>query len=142
MPPEFTITNDPATDADTAIIMAGLDAHAMAVGAPTFEKTLFALHATHDGKKIGYLHGNIVWHWLYIDLLWVQPEFQKSGIGMALMLEAEQHARAQKLTGIHLTTQDWQAEGFYKKLGYEEFSRFENFPPGYQRIGLRKYLAN
>ena len=36
--------------------------------------------------------------------------------------------------------QSWQAAAFYDHLGYEEFTRFEHFPEGHERIGFRRYL--
>ncbi|MEN5204511.1 hypothetical protein ABE473_08640 [Stenotrophomonas sp. TWI700] len=45
--------------------------------------------------------------------------------------------------GAHAVTPDtfsWQAEGFYLKQGYEVFGRLQAFPPGRQRLYLRKRL--
>jgi hypothetical protein len=56
------------------------------------------------------------------------------------MALAEEFAAAEKLQGIWLWTQSWQAEGFYRKLDYVEFTRFENFPRGHYRIGFRKTM--
>ena len=53
----------------------------------------------------------------------------------------EEFAADESLQGVWLWTQSWQAESFYTKLGYEEFTRFENFPKGHTRIGFRKRLV-
>jgi ribosomal protein S18 acetylase RimI-like enzyme len=34
----------------------------------------------------------------------------------------------------------FQAFGFYRRLGYEEFGRLEDIPPGHSRIYLQKAL--
>jgi len=119
---------------------AGINAAALALGMPEYISETFALQARHGDELIGNLSGRVFWNWLYVDLLWVHAEYQKQGIGTELMRRAEESARAQNLVGIYCWTQSWQAPEFYKKLGYEEFTRFENFPPGHQRFGLRKYL--
>ena len=77
---------------------------------------------------------------MYIDELWVSPASRGGGLGRQLMELAEEFARAQRLQGIWLWTQSWQAEGFYRQLGYSEFTRFDEFPKGHSRIGFRKPL--
>lgn len=51
---------------------------------------------------------------------------------------AEEFAISQSLQGLWLWTQSWQAEGFYRQLGYSQFTRFDNFPRRNWRIGFRK----
>jgi hypothetical protein len=34
----------------------------------------------------------------------------------------------------------FQAPDFYRKLGYEEFGRLDDFPPGHSRLFFRKNL--
>ncbi len=86
------------------------------------------------------LTADILWDWMYIDELWVSPASRGEGFGRKLMKHAEDFAGSQALRGIWLWTQGWQAEGFYRALGYEEFTRFDGFPKGHSRIGFRKYL--
>lgn len=40
-----------------------------------------------------------------------------------------------------LDTFDFQALPFYKKLGFEVFSKLDDFPKGHQRIFLKKKIA-
>ena len=54
---------------------------------------------------------------------------------------AEEFAAGAALQGIWLWTQSWQADGFYRQLGYSELTRFDDFPKGHSRIGFRKNLA-
>ncbi|MEE4204059.1 MAG: GNAT family N-acetyltransferase [Halieaceae bacterium] len=89
---------------------------------------------------VGVLTGNSLWDWLYIDELWVMEAHRGHGLGQQLMRDAEQWSRQQRLIGIWLWTQSWEAEGFYRQLGFEVFTRFHNFPRGHDRIGLRKHL--
>jgi GNAT superfamily N-acetyltransferase len=86
------------------------------------------------------LTADILWDWLYVDELWVCPSLRGTGVGRQLMQLAEAFALSRNMCGIWLWTQSWQAEGFYRHLGYHEFTSFENFPRGHSRIGLRKTL--
>jgi len=135
------IISTPVTPAWADDILGGINAAACALNAPPYEEELFGLQAVQDGRAVGHLTSKIIWEWLYVDLLWVEPAFQKHGIGTKLMRRAEAFACERKLVGAYCWTQSWQAPKFYKKLGYEEFVQFSNFPRGHQRIGFRKYLS-
>ena len=52
----------------------------------------------------------------------------------------EQQARALGAHAVTLDTFSWQAEGFYLKQGYAVFGRLQDFPPGHERLYLRKPL--
>ncbi len=128
------------TDAEQAIVADGFKTHSDALGAPEFAKTSFNWVAKDQGGLLGVVTADLLWDWLYIDELWVCAEARGQGLGRKLMAQAEQFAADESLAGIWLWTQSWQAEGFYLELGYEEFTRFADFPRGHSRIGLRKKL--
>lgn len=98
--------------------------------------------ASHDqnGALRGGLLGDICAGWLAIHVLWVDPELRGQGLGSQLLLEAERQAKAAGVHSVVLDTFDWQAEGFYLRHGYEVFGRLPDFPPGHERIYLRKTL--
>ena len=73
-------------------------------------------------------------------MLWVDPELRGRGLGSQLLLQAEQQAKAAGAHSVVLDTFDWQAEGFYLRHGYEVLGRLPDFPPGHERIYLRKAL--
>ena len=54
------------------------------------------------------------------------------------MLEAERIARANGCVGIWLDTYEFQARGFYEKLGFEVFGSLKDHPVGHRRFFLRK----
>lgn len=85
---------------------------------------------------VGYTYAG----WLFINLLWVHEDLRRSGIGRAMMLEAERRAAAADCHSIWVDTFSFQAPGFYAKLGYREFGRLD-YPPGHQRIFLQKQLT-
>lgn len=93
-----------------------------------------------DGTLCGGLLGDICAGWLAIHVLWVDPQLRGQGLGSQLLLQAEQQAKAAGAHSVVLDTFDWQAEGFYLRHGYEVFGRLPDFPPGHERIYLRKTL--
>jgi len=56
------------------------------------------------------------------------------------MDETEKIARASDCIGIWLDTYEFQARGFYEKIGFEVFGTLEDHPAGSQRFFLRKRL--
>jgi GNAT superfamily N-acetyltransferase len=88
-----------------------------------------AVLALSDVRVVGGLIGKIFFNWLDAELVWVEKPFRRSGIGKFVLQQAEEQARNRCLTGIYLWTQSWQAPDFYRKLGYEQFAEFDNFPP-------------
>lgn len=119
----------------------GFKAHAEEQAAPQYEKEQVNWTVV-DAKDraVAVLAADILWDWMYIDELWVSPDHRGTGLGRQLVQLAEALAREDGLQGIWLWTQSWQAESFYARLGYTEFTRFDNFPKGYSRIGFRKVL--
>lgn len=123
-------------------VTAGFESHSKGQMAPPYIKE--CLNWTVEDKQgnlIAALTAVLLWEWLYIDELWVDESCRRTGIGKQLMEKAEQYAKTQKLSGLWLWTQSWQAPEFYQRLGFEEFTRFDNFPTGHSRIGLRKYMS-
>ena len=129
------------TPAEESIVTAGFDEHSDNQAAPRYENESIKLLATNErGELKAVLTVDVLWDWIYVKDLWVSSELRGDGVGRELMNRAEEFGRSQDLQGVWLWTQTWQAEGFYRKLGYSEFTRFENFPKGYSRIGFRKTL--
>ncbi|HEX4765992.1 MAG TPA: GNAT family N-acetyltransferase [Lichenihabitans sp.] len=90
------------------------------------------------GATIGGLYGWTMFRWLMVESLFVPERLRGSGTGTALMAQAESTARARDCIGIWLDTYDFQAPGFYAKLGFEAFGAVEDHPPGHRRIFMRK----
>jgi GNAT superfamily N-acetyltransferase len=101
----------------------------------------FSVLAFMEERLVAGLIGKVFWNWLYADLVWVDEEIRRRGVGTQVMKAAENRALELKLTGIYLWTATWQAPTFYSKLGYTQFVEFTNFPPGHNRLGFLKYLA-
>ena len=125
---------------EQAVVTAGFARHSEGLSAPPFEKQRLSWLAREATTVVGVLTADLLWDWLYIDELWVDEAQRGSGLGKRLMQQAEGYAREKGLSGLWLWTQSWQAADFYQRLGYQEFTRFENFPVGHSRIGFRKQL--
>jgi len=124
-------------------ITAGLESHSKESSAPSYQKDRINwLMYENSEVFIGALTADILWDWIYIDELWVDMNYRGTGIGKKLMDKAEEYAISRSMTGLWLWTQSWQAAKFYAQLGYEEFTRFDDFPKGHQRIGLRKQVSS
>jgi GNAT superfamily N-acetyltransferase len=85
------------------------------------------------------LVGNTYAGWLFVNLLWVHAELRGKGIGSGLIAEAERRAIGFGCHSAWLDTFSFQGPKFYPKLGYVEFARLD-YPPGHERIFLRKHL--
>lgn len=93
-----------------------------------------------DGRLIGGVFGDAFLGCFGVRILWVDPEYRGQGWGKELMRRVEQEARDMGCRTINLDTFDLQAPGFYMKLGFEEFGRFEFFPGGPEKVYLKKSL--
>ena len=91
-----------------------------------------------DGLLVGGLYGASMWTWLLIDGLWVAREIRGRGIGRKLVAAAEKRAVGRGCRGAWLGTFDFQARGFYERLGYTVFAELPDFPPGHSHYHLRK----
>ena len=80
------------------------------------------------------------WNVIYIDILWVDEEYRKCGLGTKLLNEIEKIAIEEKCSLIHLDTFDFQAKDFYIKHGYEVFGVLEDCPVNHCRYYLKKKL--
>ena len=124
-------------------VTAGFENHAKENSAPSYGKDRINWQVYDSSEHLtGVLTADILWDWMYIDELWVDKNHRGEGIGKELMGKAEEYAVSQSLTGLWLWTQSWQAPKFYEQLGYEEFTRFTDFPKGHYRIGFRKQITD
>lgn len=93
-----------------------------------------------DGAAEGGLWGRISYDWLFIELLGLPESARGRGLGRRLMHQAEAIAREAGCAGIWLDTYEFQARGFYEKLGYAVFGALEDHPVGQRRFFMMKRL--
>lgn len=93
------------------------------------------------GEVLGGCYGVINWGWLYIDWLWCHESIRGQGYGTQLMTRMENHALSKGIHHIKLETADFQALGFYQKLGCSVYGELENYPIGHTNYYLKKVIA-
>jgi ribosomal protein S18 acetylase RimI-like enzyme len=84
--------------------------------------------------------GGTYWGWMYIDILWVNEQYRRRGLGSKLLSEAEKEAVRRGCHHVHLDTMSWQAPDFYIKHGYEVIGVLPDIPNGNQKYLLMKAL--
>lgn len=123
-------------------ILNPLLAHNLANGGDDAHETFaLLLRAPDSNEVIGGLYGKISYRWLLIDLVSVPESMRGQGIGERLMRRAEDVAKEKHCVGIWLETFSFQAPEFYQKLGYSEFGRLVDYPPGHARFYFQKRLC-
>jgi GNAT superfamily N-acetyltransferase len=80
--------------------------------------------------------------WLFVQLLVVPEPVRGSGLGRRLMAAAEEEAVRRGCLNAWLDTHEFQAPGFYAKLGYVAFGTLPDYPPGFTRVFLTKRLGD
>jgi predicted N-acetyltransferase YhbS len=120
-------------------ILKGLRAYNVAaVGKP--EHRPLTLTIRERGKIVGGLVGETYFGWMFVGLLWVSEKHRGKGCGSSLIQAAEAEARNRGVRNVYLDSFSFQAPAFYAKLGYREFGRLKEFPPGHDRVWMTKAL--
>jgi ribosomal protein S18 acetylase RimI-like enzyme len=129
---------------DAQAIHEGLRSHVEAMFGPAERKPV-VITSTEGEILKGGLRGSIHWKWLYITHLWVENGSQGKGLGRFLLAEAERVARDNQCVGLYVDTFEEKVAGFYKKNGFKETGRIENFPAGREneagKAGARVFLS-
>lgn len=99
---------------------------------------VFALDS--NGRLVGGVVAKTTWGWLEVGTLWVDDGNRDQGLGTELVLKAEAAARFRGCTRSRLTTFEFQAPEFYRRLGYTEYGQLTDYPAGHTVIYFRKDL--
>lgn len=118
------------------LIDRGLDAHDISVTGA--ERENFYVMAYERDSVIGGLRVRLGGQNFYIKHLWIGEEYRRSGIGSSLMKQAEHEAQRRGCKNIWVDTMGYRAPDFYRKLGYREAARVENYFDEHDRIFFRK----
>jgi GNAT superfamily N-acetyltransferase len=137
--PRLVVEAGEASEARAAIL-AGLRAFNRRHTEPPDFRPLVLTARAADDAIVGGLAGETGWHWLFVDLLWVDDAHRGRGLGSGLLRRAEQEARARGARHVYLDTFGFQARPFYERHGYTLFGVLDDYPPGSRRYFLRKDL--
>lgn len=90
------------------------------------------------GAVAGYTWGGIC----ELRQAWVHEVHRGKGLGEALMTEATREAKARGCAYIYLATHDFQAPGFYAKLGFRKVAEIPDKPLGHTEFMMRLPLRS
>lgn len=140
---QYTLTlTDQADDDSYQAILAPLVAYNISKAGHSGTKPIVVLLRDDSQRGLGGLWGHTGYGWLFIQLLLVPESHRGQGIGTRLVEIAETEALARKCHGVWLDTFEFQARGFYEKLGYVRFAELNDYPLGFSRYFLKKALAS
>jgi len=128
-----------AAPEDLRVLSAGLQAFNIAAN-PAPRGRLTVLLRDGAGFVVGGCHGELVGTELFVVWLWVAEEHRGEGEGARLLERAEREAAARGALRATVDTYAFQAPGFYRRAGYTELSRIEDYSLGHARIWFRKEL--
>jgi GNAT superfamily N-acetyltransferase len=94
-----------------------------------------------EGNKIvGGIVGEVWTAVLFIQFFWLEQGLRGKNFGTRLIKAIEDEARRIGATRAYVDTMSFQAPGFYRRCGYEEFGSIEGYPGGVTRHWLTKAL--
>jgi len=93
-----------------------------------------------QGKFVGGMWGEAFLGCLDIYFLWVEEEYRSQGVGSRIMQMAEKLAKEKGCRLLKLDTFDFQAPGFYEKLGFAEFGQVSYYPDGPAKCFFQKEI--
>ena len=138
----FTLELTDAVDEDTRkLILAPLVEYNTSQAGPSNGKPVVITMKDELGAVVGGLWGHTGYEWLFTQLLVVPESHRGTGMGSQLMAMAENEAVARGCAGVWLDTFEFQARGFYERIGYEVFAELGNCPTGYSRYFMKKSLT-
>jgi ribosomal protein S18 acetylase RimI-like enzyme len=76
-----------------------------------------------------------------VDELWLDAAFRGHGYGRAIMAVAEARAQERGCQYVLVKTWDFQARGFYERLGFHVVGELHDYPPGHSLYWMRKGLV-
>src|SRR5436305_14341710 len=84
-------------------------------------------------KIVGGVVGQIWTTVLFIQFFWIEQKHRGQGHGMKLIAAIEDEARRIGAVRSHVDTMSFQAPGFYRSCGYEDFGAIDGYPDGVTR---------
>ena len=133
------VTTEPDA-ADLRTVREGLFAWNAQVYQPDNPRPLYLFLRGPDGQVLGGLTGSTYWNACFVDLFGLDVGVRRKGFGTAIMQAAVEEATRRGCDFIHLDTLNFQARGFYEKLGFNAYGTLDGFAAGVERYHMVKYL--
>jgi predicted N-acetyltransferase YhbS len=138
---DLVITDCPNT-ADLALISDALDwFNIEKTGIDDRRPLAVLVHDRATQQVIGGLTGRTSLGLLFVDLFHLPPELRGSGLGSAILRQAEYEARQRGCHAAVLYTISFQAPDFYRKHGWRRMGEVSCDPPGSSRVFMTKELT-
>ena len=139
---EYTLSvTDVEDPANRLAVAAPLVEYNTSYAGPSQYRHLAVLLRDRAGNVVGGVWGNTAYDWLTIYLLSVPATLRGQGIGTELMRLAESEAAARGCHGVWLDTLEFQARGFYERIGYVCFGELPHYPSGYSKYFMKKEFS-
>ncbi len=131
--PRIDVVEHPDTTLREPILNGLIEFNARVLGPNTPEPLAIVLRDTDGETVIGGMWAIFIYDWLFVELLFVPENLRGSGVGRSLMAKAEEAASKRGCKGVRLDTYDFQAPGFYEKLGYKPYGKLDHLPKGHEQ---------
>lgn len=135
---KFNTTFDPSHQ-EKDVITSGLWSHNSRFHPVEIKQFTIDIRDENDVVR-GGLIAQTWWDMLEVQYLWIDELYRGKGYGKEMMLMAEANAKQKGCHKAYVDTFDFQAKGFYEKLGYKEWGSLDGFAGKFKRIYLQKSL--
>ena len=139
---EYTLSiTDVADEEVRKAIVAPLVEYNSSQAGPSQNRPIAVLVKNTEGEVVGGLWGHTGYEWLFTQLLVVPASLRGRGVGTEIMQLAEHEAKSRGCHDAWLDTFEFQARGFYERMGYECFGELPSYPKGFSRFFMQKALT-
>jgi GNAT superfamily N-acetyltransferase len=137
---ELELTASPSEE-DVRVLDVGLTNFNIASGFGNDRNKLpLAVFLRRNGEVVGGAYGDTHYGWLFLSEFWLDEALRGRGWGRRLIESFEAEGIRRGCSRAWVDTYGFQAPKVYERLGYLEFGRLENFPPGSARHFYWKQL--
>ncbi|WP_392537165.1 GNAT family N-acetyltransferase [Legionella sp. 227] len=106
-----------------------------------YEAKPFIIHAQNEVSEVlGGIKGDIFGKLCRVFTVWIHEQYRRQGLGRELFEQLDVFAKENHCQMIQLDTAEFQAKGFYQKLGYQVIATLPDNFMGYTSYILRKNL--
>lgn len=137
--PKIDIVEKPDQSLREPIFNRLIEFNARAMGPANREPLAILLRDPDSNEIVGGLWAIFSHGWLFVELLFLPDNLRGTGVGSTLVAKAEDAAMKRGCKGVHLDTYDFQAPGFYEKLGYKPYGKLEHLTGPKQFFYFKKF---